>query len=235
MPGMLDRVITAMERHLERELESALRRGMHFPATWDPFFADYMTLAGIYHYPTQHFASTSASSHSARRHVDASSAGARPGGSDVRLASLDTVCRESAAAEPPSRLEAGRLGRRASATGAAPSAAHTVRPLARAQCPVTSRPGHTGAQPSRARRTTSSGLSLVAALSPELPIRRITRQAPPITVTYCSDMSETLASRTCSQIVRRSRVTPVSEREGPLCPGLPLPADRRVLRGTRRW
>ena len=55
MPGMLDRVITALERHLEREPESALRRGMHFPATWDPFFADYMTLADIYHYPTQHF------------------------------------------------------------------------------------------------------------------------------------------------------------------------------------
>ncbi len=55
MPGMLDRVITALERHLEREPESALRRGMHFPATWDPFFVDYMTLADIYHYPTQHF------------------------------------------------------------------------------------------------------------------------------------------------------------------------------------
>jgi len=55
MPGTLDRVITALERHLEREPEPALRRGMHFPATWDPFFADYMTLAGIYHYPTQHF------------------------------------------------------------------------------------------------------------------------------------------------------------------------------------
>jgi hypothetical protein len=28
---------------------------MHYPMTWDPFFADYMTLADIYHYPTQHF------------------------------------------------------------------------------------------------------------------------------------------------------------------------------------
>jgi hypothetical protein len=55
MPGMLDRVITVLERHLEREPESALRRGMHFPTTWDPFFAGYMTLADIYHYPTQHF------------------------------------------------------------------------------------------------------------------------------------------------------------------------------------
>jgi hypothetical protein len=28
---------------------------MHYPTTWDPFFADYMTQADIYHYPTQHF------------------------------------------------------------------------------------------------------------------------------------------------------------------------------------
>jgi len=55
MPGTLDRVTAALQRHLERETDSALRRGMHFPATWDPFFADYMTLADIYHYPTQHF------------------------------------------------------------------------------------------------------------------------------------------------------------------------------------
>ena len=30
--------------------------GCEGPSTsWDPFFADYMTLADIYHYPTQHF------------------------------------------------------------------------------------------------------------------------------------------------------------------------------------
>jgi hypothetical protein len=55
MPGMLDRVIAALQRHLERESDSALHRGMHYPTTWDPFFADYMTLADIYRYPTQHF------------------------------------------------------------------------------------------------------------------------------------------------------------------------------------
>ena len=55
MTRMLDRVIAALQRHLERETDSALRRGMHYPATWDPFFADYMTLADIYRYPTQHF------------------------------------------------------------------------------------------------------------------------------------------------------------------------------------
>ena len=73
--------------------------------------------------------------HEAQAHV--------PGGSDARPASLDTACRESAAAKPPGRSEAGRLGRRSGAAGAAPSAAHAVRSLARAQCPVTSRPGHT--------------------------------------------------------------------------------------------
>jgi len=41
--------------YLQRETGSALRRGMHYPATWDPFFADYMILAAIYRYPTQHF------------------------------------------------------------------------------------------------------------------------------------------------------------------------------------
>jgi len=55
MPGMLDHVIAALQQHLQRETGSALRRGMHFPTTWDPFFAEYMTLADIYRYPTQHF------------------------------------------------------------------------------------------------------------------------------------------------------------------------------------
>jgi DinB family protein len=55
MTRMLDRVIVVLQQHLERETGSALRRGMHYPTTWDPFFADYMTLADIYHYPTQHF------------------------------------------------------------------------------------------------------------------------------------------------------------------------------------
>ena len=28
---------------------------MYYPTSWDPFFAEYMTLAQIYRYPTQHF------------------------------------------------------------------------------------------------------------------------------------------------------------------------------------
>jgi hypothetical protein len=28
---------------------------MHFPTRWDPYFRDFMTLADVYHYPTEHF------------------------------------------------------------------------------------------------------------------------------------------------------------------------------------
>ena len=55
MAPVLDHVIAALDKHLQRETGSALRRGMHYPTTWDPFFAGYMTLAAIYRYPTQHF------------------------------------------------------------------------------------------------------------------------------------------------------------------------------------
>ena len=55
MPVMLDHVIRVLQRRLRRETCAALGRGMYYPTTWDPFFAEYMTLAQIYHYPTQHF------------------------------------------------------------------------------------------------------------------------------------------------------------------------------------
>ena len=55
MIGVLDRVIAGLQQRLQRESESALRRGMHYPTTWDPYFADYMTLADVYRYPTRHF------------------------------------------------------------------------------------------------------------------------------------------------------------------------------------
>jgi hypothetical protein len=55
MRGRFDEVIAALERSLERERDSTLRRGMHYPTTWDPFFTAYMTLADLYRYPTQHF------------------------------------------------------------------------------------------------------------------------------------------------------------------------------------
>ena len=55
MGPKFDKVCASLHRGLARESERNLRRGMHFPRQWDPFFKDYMTLADIYHYPTQHF------------------------------------------------------------------------------------------------------------------------------------------------------------------------------------
>jgi hypothetical protein len=55
MPTMLDRVTAALQRHLRRETPAALGRAMYYPTSWDPFFTEYMTLAQIYRYPTQHF------------------------------------------------------------------------------------------------------------------------------------------------------------------------------------
>jgi len=40
---------------LAAETGRSLRCGMCFPARWDPFFKNYMTLADVYHYPTRHF------------------------------------------------------------------------------------------------------------------------------------------------------------------------------------
>lgn len=55
MAGKMDRVTIALERRLHAETGARLRAGMHYPVRWDPFFKDFMTLADIYHYPTQHF------------------------------------------------------------------------------------------------------------------------------------------------------------------------------------
>jgi hypothetical protein len=51
----MDHIIAALHRSLDTVSEEELRRGMHFPTRWDPFFRDYMTLADLYHYPGQHF------------------------------------------------------------------------------------------------------------------------------------------------------------------------------------
>jgi hypothetical protein len=55
MGAKMDRVIAALQRKLARESDNALRCGMHFPTSWDPFFKDYMTLEDVYRYPGQHF------------------------------------------------------------------------------------------------------------------------------------------------------------------------------------
>ena len=55
MRRRLDRVTAALERDLDKQTDASLQRGMAYPTRWDPYFKPYMTLADIYHYPTQHF------------------------------------------------------------------------------------------------------------------------------------------------------------------------------------
>jgi hypothetical protein len=55
MCRLLDEVTRSLERRLDRESATSLRRGMHFPVGWDPYFADFMSLRDVYHYPTQHY------------------------------------------------------------------------------------------------------------------------------------------------------------------------------------
>ena len=50
-----DRTVAALHDQLDGETEEALRRDMHFPVRWDPFFRDRMSLAEVYHYGTEHF------------------------------------------------------------------------------------------------------------------------------------------------------------------------------------
>jgi hypothetical protein len=52
---LFDRVVVSLHRHLDRETDESLRRTMHFPVDWDPYFHDRMSLAAVYHYGTQHF------------------------------------------------------------------------------------------------------------------------------------------------------------------------------------
>lgn len=55
MQRRLERVTAKLERDLDQQTEQSLARGMYYPTRWDPYFTEYMTLADIYHYPTQHF------------------------------------------------------------------------------------------------------------------------------------------------------------------------------------
>jgi len=56
LTALLERTIAALHHSLETEAEATLQRGMHFPAGWDPYFHDVMTVADVYHFGTQHFA-----------------------------------------------------------------------------------------------------------------------------------------------------------------------------------
>jgi hypothetical protein len=55
MTAKLDQVTLALEQQLRAKAPVQLHAGMHYPTRWDPFFKDFMTLADLYHYPTQHF------------------------------------------------------------------------------------------------------------------------------------------------------------------------------------
>jgi hypothetical protein len=55
MERLMDVVVRRLQRSVMSASERSLNRGMHFPTGWDPYFDDYMTLRGVYHYPTQHY------------------------------------------------------------------------------------------------------------------------------------------------------------------------------------
>ncbi len=55
MERWCDRVIDSLHRRLDAESDAALRRSMSFPVRWDPYFAQRMSLANVYHYATLHF------------------------------------------------------------------------------------------------------------------------------------------------------------------------------------
>lgn len=55
MTVMFDHVVAKLHQRLDAETEADLERGMHYPTRWDPFFKEYMTLADVYRFPTQHF------------------------------------------------------------------------------------------------------------------------------------------------------------------------------------
>ena len=52
---LMERTIRALQTSLDRASDAELRRAMHFPVGWDPYFTDVMTLRDVYHYPTQHY------------------------------------------------------------------------------------------------------------------------------------------------------------------------------------
>ncbi len=55
MERVMDSVTASLIRSLDRASEKQLARGMHFPAGWDPYFRDYMTVREVLHYATQHY------------------------------------------------------------------------------------------------------------------------------------------------------------------------------------
>ena len=55
MERLFDHVVSGLTASMERQGPADLARGMHMPTGWDPYFRDYMTMADVYHYATQHY------------------------------------------------------------------------------------------------------------------------------------------------------------------------------------
>jgi len=55
MERLFDRTVNGLAASLLGASDADLARGMHFPVGWDPYFRDYMTIADVHHYATQHY------------------------------------------------------------------------------------------------------------------------------------------------------------------------------------
>jgi len=55
MAKLMDSTIGHLRDRLARESERTLAVAMPFPVRWDPYFKEIMTVADLYHYPTQHY------------------------------------------------------------------------------------------------------------------------------------------------------------------------------------
>lgn len=55
MARLLDRSVAVLRQRLEGESTTSLAARMAFPVSWDPYFADTMTVLDVYHFGTQHF------------------------------------------------------------------------------------------------------------------------------------------------------------------------------------
>jgi hypothetical protein len=52
MLALFDRTIVKLHRRLDQESDADRSLGIHCPTRWDPFFRDYMTVAGVSRFPT---------------------------------------------------------------------------------------------------------------------------------------------------------------------------------------
>lgn len=55
MVRVMDRVIRHLVRVVEGSDDRVLRRSMHFPQGWDPYFHDVMSVEDVLHYATVHY------------------------------------------------------------------------------------------------------------------------------------------------------------------------------------